>query len=393
MIDNTTAPRTPLAHRAAVTPPRRYGVPQMRPDHLVRRRLWDRLDQGTRGPLTLVSAPASTGKTSLVASWANAYRCPLLWITLDDADAEAATFWARLSTGLARIGVDVSSTRLLARSEPLETAFPSRLARCLVAYGQPVVLVVDAARTTSDPTRDRALAELLLRAGGTLKLILIARADPVFPMEWYRLSGELTEIRAGDLAASPAETLDLLRQAGMTVTPTEAEALCARTNGWIIALKLAIMSMSGASDVSLAIRRMSETDFDIVTYLFTEVIKALPLEIKDILLRTSVADLLTPDLVELLVGRPLGDGALEFLANGNQLIERLPVECHAVTATNRYFASFSALSSRSRSLRSILNSKSQRRNIPLQVGLRPKRLAWGRSPTSDRDHPRRRTSP
>ncbi len=325
MFDRKTALRTRVADSAPVSAAKRHGVPTSRPDQLVRRRLLELLDQGINGPLTLVSAPASTGKTSLVASWAGSNRSPLLWMTLDDADAEAATFWARMSAGLARIGVDVSHTRLLARSDQLEALFPSRLAACLLAHGEPVVLVVDAGRTTSDPSRDRALAELLLRAGGTLRLVLITRADPVFPMEWYRLAGQLTEIRAGDLAASTTETLALLQHAGMTVSSEDAEALCARTNGWMIALKLAIMSLSGAGDVSLAIRRMSETNFDIVTYFFNEVIKALPPETKDILLRTSVVDLLTPGLVELLVGRPLGDAALEFLANGNQLIERLPV--------------------------------------------------------------------
>lgn len=317
MIRNAAMARAPRDGCAVGGPDTCNGVPLTRPDHLVRPRLIALLDQGVQRPLTLVSAPAGTGKTSLVASWAASYRSPLVWMTLDDADAEPAIFWARLSAELEGIGVDMSGAGF-----PVGSQTPIPVARSLSDHRAPVALVIDAGRTTPDAARDRALAEVLLGAKGALRLILIVRADPVFPMEWYRLAGDLTEIRAADLAASTAETGALLRQAGVEVTAGEAEALRARTSGWLIALKFAIMSLSGTNDVSAAIRRLSDTDFDIVTHLFNQVIEALPPEIKDILLRTSVVDLLTPGLVELLVGRPLGDDALEFLANGNQLIER-----------------------------------------------------------------------
>lgn len=317
MIENAAIARAPGDGRALASHETCNGVPLTRLDHVARPRLIASLERGVQGPLTLVSAPAGTGKTSLVASWAASYRSPLVWITLDDDDAEPAIFWAKLSAGLEGVGVDVASAAFSGMSD-----MPVSLARSLSNHCGPLVLVIDAGRTTADPARDRALAEVLLGANGVLRLVLIGRADPVFPMEWYRLAGDLTEVRATDLAASAVETRALLRQAGMEVSSGEAEALCARTNGWLIALKFAIMSVSGTDDVSAAIRRLAKTDFDIVTHLFNQVIRALPPEIKDILLRTSVVDLLTPGLVELLVGRPLGDDAIEFLANGNQLIER-----------------------------------------------------------------------
>ncbi len=282
----------------------RYRVPSTRADHVLRPRLIELIDRGVKGPITLVSAPAGTGKSALVASWAASYRGRLVWMTLDDGDAEPGIFGERLAAGFESIGADLS---------------------CLGAYEEPIVLVLDAGPTSSNAARDHAVGDLLLGAKGVLRVVLIGRADPVFPMEWYRLSGDLTEVRSTDLAVTAVETDALLRRAGMVVTPEQAAALRARTNGWIIAVKFAIMSLAGREDISLAIQRFSESDFDIVTYLFNEVLEAMPLEIRDLLLRTSVVDVLTPELVELLAGGAQRGDALEFLANGNQFIERMTV--------------------------------------------------------------------
>ncbi len=272
---------------------------------MLRPRLLELIDQGVRGPITLVSAPAGTGKTALVASWAASYGGQLVWMTLDDGDAEPGNFWRRMAAGFESIGADLSDVG--------------------AHHGEPIVLVLDAGATASNPSRDHALGDLLLGANGVLRLVLIGRADPVFPLEWYRLSGDLTEVRSAELAVTEAETDALLRRAGIVVTPEQCAALRAQTNGWVIAVKFAIMTLAGRADISLAIQRFSESDFDIVTYLFNEILEAMPLEIRDLLLRTSVVDTLTPELVELLAGGAQRGDALEFLANGNQFIERISV--------------------------------------------------------------------
>ena len=325
MIDDALTHDEPSLGQVHRPPSRDDQVPTSRPDHVVRPRLLELLDQGVQGQLTLVSAPAGCGKTSLVASWAASCEWPLLWMTLEPADADARVFWGRLAAGLEGLGVDFSDLASRRNQASGGSEPPSRVVRSLSARQQPVVLVLDAGGTTSDSSRDRALAEILVGAQDCLRLILITRSDPVFPMEWFRLAGALTEIRAADLAANEEETVELLLAAGMIVTAAEAEALCARTGGWMVALKFAIMSLADVEDVSSAIQRFSDTDFDIVTYLFTKVIHALPLEIRDLLLRTSVVDVLTPGLVHLLAAQPFDGDVLEFLANGNQFIERTTV--------------------------------------------------------------------
>jgi LuxR family transcriptional regulator, maltose regulon positive regulatory protein len=310
---------------STASPERRRAMPATRSDYVVRQRLFELLDRGVQRSLTLISAPAGTGKTALVASWAATWASscpwPLVWITLDDTDAEPDSFWGRLAAGLQSVGVVISDGDP-GESEPADSWPVSRLVASLTAHPRPVVVVLDAGATPSNPARDRALGDVALRAKGALRLVMIARSDPVLPMQWFRLSGELAEIRVADLAANETEIVELASRVGLVVTLEQARALCAQTSGWMIALKFAVMSLAGSQDVSLAIERFKRTDFDVVTYLFNEVIDALPVEIRDLLLRTSIADVLTPALVDLLAGRSQGDDVLEFLANGNQFIER-----------------------------------------------------------------------
>lgn len=330
-MDLTPAP----GHRFSGEPSRgrttdsRRAVPSLPSGYVARHRLSDMIHRGVKAPLTLVSAPAGTGKTVLAADFAASCRWPLAWITLEDADQSHAEFWSHLLSAFELAGVDVAAIASLGRSsEPQTRATP--LAETLATLRHPMVLVLDTGAMPVDSVRDSTLATVLGRSEGVLRLVLLTRADPA-PVLYSRSDHQFTQVTSADLAATEEEALALLHRAGADVTTEQARVLHDKTGGWIAGLQFAAMGLTGCADVGRGIEDFSGTDINVAAYLFNEVLKALPSEIRDLLVRTSVADVLTPELVEVLVGKPQGPHSLEFLARGNPFIE-----CVRIGSTEGY---------------------------------------------------------
>lgn len=298
----------------------RYGIPELPSPHVRRDRLLTALVGAEQTSLTLVSAPAGTGKTTLVADWARrlVLHEPTAWVTFEDGDA---SLWPDLLTCLARLGVavpvlrrsasgtvDMSRSQLTAVAEAVASA-PRRLTIVLDGY--------ELVRT--DEARD--LNFLLEHSFGRLGLVLLTRVDPVLPLYRYRLEGSLTELRVADLAFSEAEAAALLRGAGVHLDENSVGAVNGRVRGWAAGLRFAARAL--ADDGGRSAASTVTQNLDVNEYLLGEVLDVQTPEVRHFLLESSVADVLSPALVTELCG-PEARRLLSGLGHLNTFAEPVP---------------------------------------------------------------------
>jgi LuxR family transcriptional regulator, maltose regulon positive regulatory protein len=300
----------------------RFVVPTP-PRGVVRRpRLEERLDAGIRGPLTLVTAPAGTGKTVLVSSWASrrADRSTLVWLSLDDSTVGTAAFWHLIVTGLARHGVDVSEA-LSPGPQGANSSFTSTIAGRILAHDHPVILVLDCDGVL--PSEVAApLNSLIRQSGGALRVVLLTREDPLLPLHRYRLDDAMVEVRMADLAFTSDEGRKMLGGMGVRLSSATMDAIIGRTQGWAAGLRMAAMSLAHRHDGEEAAKKLAGDAGTVAEYLLAEVLDTQPKALRQLLLDTSVADVLRPGLGVALAGAH-ADRALSFLVHGNAFLEEL----------------------------------------------------------------------
>ena len=220
-----------------------------------------RLDQilGTRRTrLTLVSAPAGFGKTTLLAAWlagaadAEVGTRRIAWVSLDEADTGATAFWSYVLTALERAapGAGAEGLALLEAGQPVETVLATVLNE-LSVLPDDVDLVLDDYHLAEGPEIQPGMAFLLEHLPPQVHLVISTRADPALPLARLRARGELTEVRAADLRFTHEEATAYLADAtGLELDAHDVEALEARTEGWIASLQLAAISLRDRDDPS-----------------------------------------------------------------------------------------------------------------------------------------------
>src|SRR3954447_1351731 len=312
----------------SVAEPETGGRPAQGPSAtatVVRRRLLDLLRD--LRPLTTVCAPAGYGKTTLVETWATKRPHPGLTVVrsaLGDHDIDPATFWRSSIEALATAGVDVAEARTTGTLQITRADTPRLLARCIASHADRVAWILDCGELDLPPTIGVALDRLLRRSEGTLALVLLTRSDPPLPLHAFRLRGELTEIRAADLAFSATEVAALLQREGIELDPVDVTALRTRTSGWPAGLRFAAMSLGGRSDPAAAIREFRGDTGNVAAYLMTEVLARQTPRMREFLLRSCIADRLHPPLVEALTGQSCDPQLLQGMADANSFVERVP---------------------------------------------------------------------
>ncbi|MET9270643.1 LuxR C-terminal-related transcriptional regulator [Kribbella sp. NPDC003557] len=302
----------------------RFGIPRRPRRYVDRPRLNKRLDDGAERPLTLVSAPAGSGKTALVAAWAAARHAAtghgMAWLTLEEQDAPAAMFWADVVEALRRQGVVLAGAR--DDSADAHSQLLTELATALARRTRPVTLVLDGYEVAA-AERSSDLDFLLQHSDQRLRVVILTRVDPALPLLRYRQAGIITEVRMADLAFTEEETARLMQLSAISLCGDSVAALTSRTRGWAVGLRFASMYLERGDDPDEAVAHLAGDSGNIAQYLTVEMLRTQSVDVRSLLLRTSVVDVLQPGLIEELAGPSAGE-TLRSLAAGNVLVEPLP---------------------------------------------------------------------
>ncbi|HEX3206324.1 MAG TPA: hypothetical protein VHQ68_08805, partial [Propionibacteriaceae bacterium] len=301
--------------------------PQAPSGFLVRPRVSGLFEAGAARPLTVVSAGAGWGKTLAAAAWATSGPAvgKLAWVSLDEADSEPRLFWSYVLTALRRSGA-VPPDNDLAELMPGPIVDEETIRRILYGISQlpaPFVLVLDDFHDIHDADVLSGVAMLLRYPLPQRRLVLITRMDPMLSLHRLRLSGDLAEIRAADLAFSAEEAMAMLGQQGVSVDAVRLAQLLGHTEGWAAGLRLAALTLQ----VDPSGSRLAEfADDDVVAadYLTDQVFLSQPAPLREFLLHTSVLERVTGDLADAVSsGEPRGQQYLERLAHANAFVVRL----------------------------------------------------------------------
>jgi LuxR family maltose regulon positive regulatory protein len=290
------------------------------------------LNRGHR--LTLVSAPAGFGKTTLLSDWATRQE-RVGWLSLDEGDNALPRFLAHLWATLSGIGLAMDPAALEAVAVAPTSATLTAVVNELVRAGrqQPDshwLLVLDDYHVIEAPEVHEAMTFLLDHVPDHLHLLVATRADPPLPLSRLRSRGQLTDVRAADLRFGPAEAREFLNEVmGLHLTEGDVQALEGRTEGWIAGLQLAALSLRDVSDrgdVVEFIGAFTGSNRFVIDYPVDEVLARQGAQVRDFLLRTAVLDRLTGSLCDAVTGGTHGGQVLENLDRGNVFVVPLDAE-------------------------------------------------------------------
>lgn len=311
----------------------KFHVPRRRRSVVARSRLSERMGNATP-TLTLVSAPAGFGKTTVLTEWLATSPVDAqaaAWLSLDQRDNDPALFWryilSALQTTIPSLGATALS--LLSLGEPPTEAVLATLLNDLHSLSHDVVLVLDDYHVIEAMDVHEAMAYLLEHSPPQLHVVIASRSDPPLQLARLRARGELVEIRAADLRFTPDEARAYLNEAmGLDLTAQDIAALEGRTEGWIAALQLAALSMQGRTDAAGFIAGFAGDDRYIVDYLVGEVLERQPEDVRSFLLQTSILSRLNGSLCDAVTGQGGGTAMLESLDRANLFLVALDDRRH-----------------------------------------------------------------
>jgi LuxR family maltose regulon positive regulatory protein len=294
------------------------------PDWAVPRpRITRLLADGTRRcPLTVVTGPPGAGKTMALALWAVAEPGAVAWVGLDEFDNRPGVFWSYVMAALRHSGVVLpKALRPVPPGQPGEDGFLLRLTAVLAAQNPPVTLILDDLHLLTEPGTLKGLEFVLRNVGPGLRLLVASRLDPLLPLHRYRLAGQLTEVRASDLAFSLDEAGLLLDQHGGLLTADALESLNRRTEGWAAGLRLAAISLDTHPDPDQFVKELMAEDSALTCYLVDEVLNVQPPEVREVLLSTSILEHVSAEAAVELSGDEQAAGILAALVRANALVQ------------------------------------------------------------------------
>lgn len=285
-------------------------IPPPRARRVLRPRLLGYLNTSLDRKLSLVSAPAGFGKTTLVSDWVAACERPVAWLSLDEGDGDPTRFLiylvAALQTVASEVGEGVLGALQSPRPPPIEGVLTALL-NDTTAVSHAFSLVLDDYHLVDSKAVNHALAFLLEHLPPQLHLVITTREDPALPLARLRARGQLVELRAAELRFTPAEAAEFLGDVmGLDLSADEIAQLEARTEGWIAGLQLAALSLRGRSDSAAFIRAFTGSQRFVLDYLVEEVLQRQGERVRSFLLQTAVLGRLSGPLCDAVTGR--GDG-------------------------------------------------------------------------------------
>ncbi len=305
-------------------------IPKWRAGLVSRPRLIERMHQASARKLTLVSAPAGFGKTTLLAEWLaanSANEQAAGWVSLDQSDNDPAFFWAYFITALQKVRSEVGERALALLQSPQPPPIESILTTLINEINtveHRFVLILDDYHVIDAQSIHSAIAFLLDHLPPQMHLIIASRSDPPLPLARLRVRGESIELRAADLRFTAEEAAAFLNEMmKLNLSSAEVTALESRTEGWIAGLQLAALSLQAHDDVAGFITAFTGNDRYIVDYLVEEVLQRQPERVRNFLLQTSILDRLSGPLCDAVIKQEDGKKMLEALDRSNLFVVSL----------------------------------------------------------------------
>jgi LuxR family transcriptional regulator, maltose regulon positive regulatory protein len=302
-------------------------IPPPRPKVVFRPRLIDRLNEGlSQSPgITLVSAPAGFGKTTLISEWVSAFERPVAWLSLDEGDNDLTRFLTYFVAALQRVvpnfGAQVLEMLQASQMQPPPAeSILTALLNEITTTPDHFLLVLDDYHTIDSKPVDRALTFLLEHQPPQMHLVMVTRQDPDLPLARLRARGQLTELRAADLRFTHSEAAEFLNQVmGLKLTAKNIAALETRTEGWIAGLQLAALSMQEHQDIESFIQSFTGSHHFVMDFLVEEVLHQQPESVQKFLLHTSILHRMCGSLCNAVLLDPStpGQETLQFLERAN----------------------------------------------------------------------------
>ena len=329
-------------------------IPTLRSNNVSRTHLVARLNSRSDARLTLVSAPAGYGKTTLVVEWLTDLRSRIsdfgrqesagqigdqrstitnrvAWLSLDENDNDPRRFLAYLFAALRQVEAGIGQTAeamLQSPQPPPKEAILTALVNDIGTTAPPFLLVLDDYHVIHTPPIHEQLNFLLENQPPQMRMVIITREDPPLPIARMRARGQMVEIRQDDLRFTLEECAGFLnRVMGLDLPRSDIAALERRTEGWIAGLQLAALSMRGRDDLSGFIESFTGGSHFVLDYLIEEVFKQQPAEVQDFLLKTSILERLSGPLCDVVAGRTGSRSLLERLEHANLFIVPLDQAC------------------------------------------------------------------
>jgi len=287
------------------------------------------LDRATAEKVTIISAPAGSGKTSLLRAWADRpgqqHRLAVMQVQRDQQDAQQ--FWLALLHAVRQASVTASRAEPPAATPDFNgPAMADRVLSELAGHLGGMVLVIDDLHELVSADALTQLTRLLTSLPPHVHAVLATRHDLRLRLHQLRLAGELAEIRAADLRFSERETRELLAASGIALSEAGVALLHQRTEGWAAGLRLAVISLAGHPDPERFVAEFSGSDRTVAEYLIAEMLERQPEEVQHLLLRTSLLDRVNGELADLLTGRPGSERILLELEDANAFVVSLDGE-------------------------------------------------------------------
>ena len=303
-------------------------VPSPGPYQVSRPRLLTQLQSGSTNKLTIISAPAGYGKTTLISEWINQAKIPFAWISLDQHDNDLKRFLSYIIASLQSIRIEVDNQIFNPyQSQQLDhfTTILIPLINQISAAVRRFALVLDDYHLIQSQEIHEALTYLIDNLPQKMRLVIATRTDPPLRLAQLRACGELCEIRSEDLRFTIEEaTLFLNRSIGLNLAPSDITTLSEKTEGWITGLQLAAISLQKHLDKHKFVAAFAGDDRYIADYLLDEALRHQPIHIQTFLLQTSILDRLSAPLCDAVIGRVDSHGILMEIERANLFL--LPID-------------------------------------------------------------------
>jgi LuxR family maltose regulon positive regulatory protein len=283
------------------------------------------LDRAAAGKVTILCAPAGSGKTSLLRAWADgpgaAHRLAVVPVRRGEHDPQA--FWLALLNAVRQApGATIGTASL----DFDAAALAGRVLAELAGQRDRITLVIDDLHELNSPESVTQLTRLLAGLPPGVHAIVAMRHDLRLGLHRLRLAGEMAEIRAAELRFTERETRELLAASGIELPAASVALLYQRTEGWAAGLRLAALSLAGQPDPERFIAEFSGSERTVAEYLIAEMLERQPSDVQNLLLRTSLLDRVNGELADLLTGRPGSERILLSLEDANAFVVSLDPE-------------------------------------------------------------------